>query len=96
MPKEIKFSKEEMEELKKMQNTYLSIQNAYGQLGMGRLRLEQEIENMRLAEEKLKAKFSETQNEEKDFVDKMTKKYGDGNLNLETGKFTPKETPKPE
>ena len=32
--------------------------------------------------------------EEKNFVDTITKKYGDGQLNIDTGTFTPKETKK--
>jgi hypothetical protein len=90
MANEIKFTDDEMKEISEMQKTYMGIQNAYGQLGMNRLRMEKDIENLRLAEENITKSFEETQQKEKDFVTSITKKYGDGNLNLETGTFTPR------
>ena len=38
--------------------------------------------------------FVNNQDTEKTFVSKITEKYGDGQLNIDTGTFTPKETKK--
>ena len=35
--------------------------------------------------------FEENQTSEKDFVDTINKKYGQGNLDITTGVFTPKK-----
>ncbi len=82
MPEEVKFNEEELNQLKTIQNGYISIQNAFGQLKMSQIRLDnQEVE----LEESLK----NIQTEESKFLDGITAKYGEGSLNQETGVFTP-------
>ena len=92
MPEEIKFSEEEMKSIQEIQQNYIGIQNAFGRLGVSRIRLEQDMENLDNAEGDLRSKYSENQTKEKDLVDSITKKYGDGQLNLETGTFVPNPT----
>jgi predicted nuclease with TOPRIM domain len=94
MPEEVKFTEKEINQIKDIQKTYANIQNAFGQVGLSKLRIEQDVQNMRKAEESLKNKFKENQDTEKKFIDEITKKYGDGNLNIDTGTFTPKATTK--
>ena len=85
MPKEIKFTEEEMNQVKGVQQAYMSVQAQFGQLKMNQLKLdEQEI----LIEENLKT----IQKEESEFLDGITKKYGQGSLNPETGVFTPNKS----
>ena len=93
---EVKFTKEEMNQLTELQQTYAAVQNTLGQLSVSRIRLSQEIGSLDEAENKLRNDFVETQQKERDFVQEINKKYGDGNLDLNTGLFTPKpveETP---
>jgi len=83
--KEIKFTEEELTEVQKIQNSYLSIQNKFGQLKLAQIRLD----NDEIAlEEGLKS----IQDEEVKFLDGITKKYGQGTLNPDTGVFTPSES----
>ena len=65
-----------------------------GQISIGRIRLEQQMTDFDKAEEDVRKQFSDTQNEEKQFIDTINKKYGDGNLDINTGVFTPKENKK--
>ena len=44
--KEVKFTKEEMEQIEELQQTYVGLQNALGQMGVARIRLEQQINNL--------------------------------------------------
>ena len=87
---EVKFTKEEMNQLTELQQTYAAVQNTLGQLSVSRIRLSQEIGSLDEAENKLRNDFVETQQKERDFVQSINKKYGDGNLDLNTGVFTPK------
>ena len=81
MPEEVKFTEEELTQVQNFQNQYLSVQNQFGQLKLAQIRLdEQEVD----LEEGLK----DIQSKEKTFLDKITKKYGQGTLNPETGVFT--------
>ena len=94
MSEETKFTEEEIKSIKEIRETYFAIKNTFGQLGVSRLRIEQDFDSLKAAEENLKKTYTETQDKERDLVDGITKKYGDGQFNLETGTFTP--TPKAE
>ncbi len=96
MAEEVKFTKEEIDSIQEIQNIYIGIQNAFGRLGVSRIRLDQDSLNLDNAENDLRQKYTENQNKERDFVDDITKKYGDGQLNLDTGTFIPTEKPKEE
>ena len=94
--KEVKFTEEEMKQLTELQQTYAAVQNTLGQLSVSRIRLNQEADNLDEAEDRLRNDFTTTQQKERDFVQGINKKYGDGNLDLNSGIFTPtsvKETP---
>ena len=90
MAEEVKFSQEEMSQLTELQQTYATIQNTFGQLSVNRIRLEQELSSLDEADDRLKSDFAANQQKEREFVDTISKKYGDGNLDLNTGVFTPR------
>ena len=85
-----KFTEEEMKQINTLQQGYVNLQNALGQLSVNRIRLNQQFDDLDTAEDDVKAQFVENQTKERDFVDSINKKYGDGNLDLTTGVFTPK------
>ena len=85
MPKEVKFTEEELTEVQKIQKSYLSVQNQFGQLKMAQIRLDnREID--------LENSLKSIQTEESKFLDGITDKYGQGTVNPETGVFTPTES----
>ena len=90
MAEETKFTKEEMNTISEIQEKYLEIQQKLGQISLSKLKLEQQVEAIGKVEKELLENFKKTQKEEKDFVDGVTKKYGDGTLDPESGIFTPK------
>ena len=89
MAEDIKFTKDEMTTISKIQEKYLEIQQKLGQVSLSKLKLEQQSEAIDKMEKEILENFKKTQKEEKDFVDNVTKKYGDGTLNPENGIFTP-------
>ena len=90
MTEEVKFTDEEMKQLVELQQRYQTIQNALGQLGVAKLRLEQQVATFDVEQNNIESQFTEIQNQERGFVDSVNKKYGDGNLDINTGVFTPK------
>ena len=92
MSEEVKFTEDEMKQINELQNGYVSLQNALGQLSVSRIRLEQQLNDLDTAEDNIKSQFIENQTKERDFVDGINKKYGDGNLDINTGVFTPRPT----
>ena len=87
---EVKFTEEEMKEITNLRQTYVGIQNALGQVSVARIRLDQQLVDLEKSEDNLIKEFGETQTKEQTFVATINKKYGDGNLDLTTGVFTPK------
>ena len=84
MPEEVKFTEEELTQVSNFQKAYIDVQNRFGSLKLAQLRIdEQEVE--------LEDALKRVQDEEKKFLEGITKKYGQGPLNPETGVFTPTE-----
>ena len=89
---EVKFTEDEMKHINTLQQGYVNVQNTLGQLSVNRIRLNQQFDDLDAAEENVRNQFSENQQREREFVDSINKKYGDGNLDLTTGVFTPRST----
>ena len=88
MAEETKFTEEEIKQIKDIQDSYFDIQNQFGQLSLAKLRAEQQLEVFDTNEDNLKEEFIKIQTNEKTFLNGITKKYGDGSLDPETGVFT--------
>jgi len=86
---EKKFTEEELNKISNIQEKYIEIQQKFGQVKLGKLRLDNQQKTLEKLEESLLDEFEQIQIDEKDFVDNITKKYGDGSLNPDTGVFTP-------
>ena len=87
MAEEKKFSEDELKKLKELQEGYLETQAKFGQLVIARLNLKRQSEELGKIEDETKDKFVELQVSEKDLVDELTKKYGEGSLDPKTGIF---------
>ena len=86
----VQFSKEELESLKTIQNKYGDISAELGQIQITKLRLNQQHKVLVEREDTLAKEFSNTQAEEKTFVSTITEKYGDGQLDPQTGEYIKK------
>ena len=86
---EIKFTDEQLDKLKKIQQSYFEVQNGLGQVAISRITLSKQLEDLDTYENDLMKKFQGHREEEKTFVDEITKKYGDGQLNVKDGTFIP-------
>ena len=89
MAEPVKFTEDELKQVKGIQDNYVSIQNEFGQLKIARIRLESQLSSMEDREQELNQNFSKLQEDERVFLDKITEKYGQGTLNPETGEFVP-------
>jgi hypothetical protein len=87
--KQIKFTKTEIESLENLRNAYAFIQNSLGNLEIQRLQTEQTLERIENQKILLETKYVQEQTNESNLLEQLTKKYGVGNLNIETGEFTP-------
>ena len=80
---------EEIESLENLRNAYAFIQNSLGNLEIQRLQTEQTLERIDNQKIRLEAQYVQEQANESNLLEQLTKKYGVGNLDITTGKFTP-------
>ena len=91
MSKEVKFTEEELKSLSDLAQGYQTTQAAFGQLRVQKILLQQQ-EGLEEAEVKLEADYISLQENERDIVKKLNDKYGPGQLDPQTGVFTPVES----
>tara|TARA_A100001011_G_scaffold50002_1_gene47891 strand:- start:1390 stop:1671 length:282 start_codon:yes stop_codon:yes gene_type:complete len=89
--KQIKFTKKEIESLENLRNAYAFIQNSLGNLEIQRLQTEQTLERIHNERLRLETQYVQEQVNENNLISNLTEKYGMGNLDITTGKFTPAE-----
>ena len=76
------FAEDEIKELRDLRNQLNQIVAQFGQLYVNKLKIEE-------TEINLKKQFSTLEKKEIELGKKLSKKYGDGSIDLETGTFTP-------
>ena len=82
MSEELKFTEEELKSLGDLQQSYQRITNSYGQIALAKHNLEEQ-------EAAVKSEFENTRQQEQKLLNSITEKYGPGQLNPQTGVFTP-------
>ena len=89
MADEIKFTDEELKSLSDLSQSYQSIQASFGQIRVQKILSEQQAEALEEAEVKMEADYKEMQDTERELVQQLNEKYGPGQLDPQTGVFTP-------
>lgn len=82
MTESIKFTDQEIVELKDLQSEYQKVIYSWGQLQIERKILDAK-------EEEINSIYDSLSQKEKALMDSLNQKYGNGTLNLENGTFTP-------
>ena len=80
---------EELEKLKELRNKYDGVSYTLGQLRIEQHLLDTQVNRLKEAEAQLIKDYNTLNTEEKTLADEITKKYGQGQINIETGEFTP-------
>ena len=88
MSEEVKFTEEEMKQINDIQESYGKIQSELGQVGISKIRLQDQADEVEEFESKLSDEFKQVQETERNLLTAITKKYGDGVLDPQTGVFT--------
>ena len=89
MADEIKFTDEELKSLSDLSQSYQNIQASFGQIRVQKILAEQQAEALEEAEVKMEADYKEMQDTERELVQQLNEKYGPGQLDPQTGVFTP-------
>ena len=89
MAEDIKFTEHEMTSLKQLQEDYTTKQEQLGQISVQRILLNQQIDSLQQRQEQLEKEYVEVQQREQGLVKTLNDKYGQGQLDPNTGVFTP-------
>ena len=85
----IKISDENLAEIKMLQSKFQEIIFKLGNLQVEKMELDRMVTEFVDKEKKLKDEWVSIQKLEQGLLDKIIKVYGEGNLDLSTGTFTP-------
>ena len=86
---EVKFTEKELESLNDLQVKYNTITNQFGQLAIAKLNLEKQTEVVNDQEFKLQEELNQAREDEQEILNDITEKYGPGQLDPQSGVFTP-------
>jgi len=89
--KEIKFTQEELDSLSNLKNAYAQLELSLGKVEMARIQIDQRAEQIEGEKLSLETQINELQRQERVLVESLNEKYGAGNLDPNTGVFTPNE-----
>ena len=89
MADEIKFTDEELKSLSDLSQSYQNIQASFGQMKVQKILNQQQADALEEAEVKMEADYKEMQDTERELVQQLNEKYGPGQLDPQTGVFTP-------
>ena len=89
MAEEIKFTDEELKSLQDLSQSYQNIQASFGQMRVQKILNQQQADALEEAEVKMDADYKDIQDNERKLVEELNEKYGPGQLDPQTGVFTP-------
>ena len=86
---EVKFTDDELKSIQELSQKSNDITNRFGQLAIAKINLEKQSESVESEEFKLHGELEALRKEEQETLNKITEKYGPGQLDPQTGVFTP-------
>ena len=92
MTEAIKFTEEEMVQIKEVQTEYQQKTAIFGQLSFQKFQLERQLETATSAEVALKKEIIDLEQQERALVKELNEKYGAGTLDPQTGEFKPAQS----
>lgn len=83
------FESNDIQSVRSLQSEYAAITARIGQVEVEIHLLTKKLEDLKELRESLFQRYEELQNSEKELVNNLNQKYGDGVLDLESGRFIP-------
>jgi hypothetical protein len=89
MENQIKFTEEELQNIKSIQDDSYSLVSDFGQLEIERFVTSRKLQELEQLRDKLEAQFVSIQERERNLVQDLNTKYGSGTVDIESGVFIP-------
>jgi hypothetical protein len=85
----IKITEEELAEIRMLQNKISRKIFEFGNLGIEKLEIDRQVSDFVEKDKKLREDWDGLRKMEKEFIDKLITKYGEGDLDMKEGTFSP-------
>jgi predicted nuclease with TOPRIM domain len=82
-----KVEQQDLDKLKELQLKYSEISSKLGQLKIEQFLLDQQTNRLKQIEESMFNEYTSLQKEEMSLAEEISKKYGNGQINIDTGEF---------
>ena len=89
MSEQIKFTEEEIQEIKQVQSNYQTIGLELVQIKLALSNAKRQFESLELEERALTERITDVNVKERQIAKQLEEKYGKGEIDLESGVFTP-------
>ena len=87
--KDVKFTKDELNSIEELRNNYNSVTNSLGMLEVSRMQAEKRLEAIEGDKIRLETQYEQLTMVEKELINSLTEKYGQGSIDINSGVFTP-------
>lgn len=84
-----KLDKEHLDEIQKLQTLFATNANTIGSISLEQIAINRRIEYLNSEQERYYIEFETLRKQEQELLDKMRERYGDGQINIAEGTFTP-------
>jgi len=84
-----KLDREHLEEIQTLRDTFAKNANTLGNIAIELHLLTRQLETMNVEQTKYLDQFESLRKQESDLLDKMRERYGEGQINIADGTFTP-------
>ena len=84
-----KLDKEHLEEIQSMQEAFARNANILGNIAIETYAVKQQLTQLEAEQAKYLEEFERLRSEESALIDKMRERYGEGQINIAQGTFTP-------
>lgn len=85
----IKLTEQELQTIQSLRTKYATITAQFGQVKIEQILANAQLIRLNELSDKFTADYTNIQTEETSFAAEITKKYGNGDINLESGEFMP-------
>ena len=88
---EVKLTSDELSEILELNNDYQNILINFGQLHIRKVHIEKEQEQVSKLEKEYYTSYIEVEKQEKNFKERISRKYGEGEIDLDSGIYIRKQ-----
>lgn len=84
-----KLDKEHLDAINSIRTRFAELTNSIGNITIEEIILQRQLQNLQAERERYVDQISEMQQQETELVEKMRERYGEGQINVAEGTFTP-------